>query len=509
MADNNNNEQLRKFISRTDVAALPVLHKTLQHLKEILAKPSFNYHQLNTILQYDPACMINLLSYANQEVNKDFDKNISKVEHAAMFLGMDRLEKFINKITSVYSLKNTKVAAKIDKLQYRGVHAAFQARNFAQLLNDSSIDEIYTSALISPLSELMCWHLDPVKAQKVELLIHKDNKGYTEAQLQIFGFSYHDLAQALTKQWNIPTLFLERQNFDTIEEMSKPVKCIYFAEKCSIYAEKGWYFNAMYQYITSCSENLHYSEGRIARELHSTAVNVAHETQELFKIQSVSSYLALLAGQVPYIQVIKIAEKKKVEPAKIPVKAVKKPPIKETESIEVVKTPPAKKIEAIKVESIKLIKTVNDFPNLIRISMDALYETDAFKRVAFIMISKDKKYLQVRSMLGVKSNAFVGTKLPLQPANLFSKLLSKTQFISIDEKNYGKFSPIINETMHIMIDSKQFIARSILTKNKPIGLFYLDNHLSNKDEDTTVSAEDIEKIKEICRQFDRQLNLIS
>ncbi len=93
-----------------------------------------------------------------------------------MFLGMDRLEKFINKITSVYSIKNTKVAAKIDKLQYRGLHAAFQAKNFARLINDSSIDEIYTSALIIPISELMYWHLDPINAQKVEILIHKEKK---------------------------------------------------------------------------------------------------------------------------------------------------------------------------------------------------------------------------------------------------------------------------------------------------------------------------------------------
>ncbi|MBE9526800.1 MAG: HDOD domain-containing protein [Proteobacteria bacterium] len=497
MADTlQSNTQLQKFLSRTSVASLPVLHKTLQHLKEILAKPSFNYHQMDEILQYDPACMINLLSYANQEVSKDFDKQISKVEHAAMFLGMDRLEKFINKITSVYNIKNSKVAAKIDKLQYRGLHAAFQAKNFARLINDSSIDEIYSSALISPISELMCWHLDPVKAQKVELLIHKEKKDYTQSQIEIFGFSYHELAQALTLQWNIPTLFLQRQEVDSIEEMSKPIKCIYFAEECSIYAEKGWYYNDMYQHITEYSENLHYSEGRIAYELHKTAVNLAHDTKDFYKIQSVSNYLALLPGEVPYTQVIKIEEKKKPQqPQEVPQKVIKKEPLK--------------KPDPIKVKSINLIKTVNDFPNLIRITMNALYETEAFARLAFIMLSKDKKYLQVRSVRGEKNSAFVETKLPLQPANLFSKLLVKSQFISINKKNYEIFSPIINETMQAMLESNEFIARSILIKNKPVGLFYLDNHSKDDSQAKKVSADDVTKIKEICELFDKQLNIIS
>lgn len=497
MADTlQSNTQLQKFLSRTSVASLPVLHKTLQHLKEILAKPSFNYHQMDEILQYDPACMINLLSYTNQEVSKDFDKQISKVEHAAMFLGMDRLEKFINKITSVYNIKNSKVAAKIDKLQYRGLHAAFQAKNFARLINDSSIDEIYSSALISPISELMCWHLDPVKAQKVELLIHKEKKDYTQSQIEIFGFSYHELAQALTLQWNIPTLFLQRQEVDSIEEMSKPIKCIYFAEECSIYAEKGWYYNDMYQHITKYSENLHYSEGRIAYELHKTAVKLAHDTKDFYKIQSVSNYLALLPGEVPYTQVIKIEEKKKPQqPQEVPQKVIKKEPLK--------------KPDPIKVKSINLIKTVNDFPSLIHITMNALYETEAFIRVAFIMLSKDKKYLQVRSVRGEKNSAFVKTKLPLQPANLFSKLLVKSQFISINKNNYEIFSPIINETMQAMLESNEFIARSILTKNKPVGLFYLDNHSKDDSQEKIVSADDVTKIKEICELFDKQLNLIS
>ena len=498
MADTlQSNTQLQKFLSRTSVASLPVLHKTLQHLKEILAKPSFNYHQLNEVLQYDPACVINLLSYANQEVSKDFDKQISKVEHAAMFLGMDRLEKFINKISSVYSIKNSNVAAKIDKLQYRGLHAAFQAENFARLIiNDSSIDEIYTSALISPISELMCWYLDPIKAQKVELLIHKEQKDYTQSQIELFGFSYHELAKALTLQWNIPTLFLQRQEVDSIDEMSKSVKCIYFAEKCSIYAEKGWYFNNMYQYITECSDNLHYSEGRIAYELHKTAIELAHDTKEFYKIQSISSYLALLPGEVPYTQVIKIEEKKKPQPAP-------------AASLKVVKKEAIKKPEPIKVKSINLIKTVHDFPNLIRITMNALYETEAFTRVAFIMLSKNKKYLQVRSVRGENNSAFIETKLPLQPANLFSKLLVKSQFIAINKNNYEKFSPIINETMQTMLESNEFIARSILTRNKPVGLFYLDNHSKDESQRKAVNADDVAKIKEICELFDKQLNIIS
>jgi len=487
------NTQLSQFIDRSDIAALPVLHNTLQELKETLAKPSFSYHQLDAILQYDPACMINLLSYANKEINQDFDKQISKVEHAAMFLGMDRLEKFINSITSVYSIKNKKVAKKIDKLQYRGIHAAFQARNLATLINNSAIDEIYTSALISPISELICWFLEPVKAQKVELLIHKEKADYAQAQMEIFGFSYHELAQALTLHWNIPSLFLQRQEVSSIEDMSKPVRCIYIAEKCSLYAEKGWYYDAMYEHITACSESLHYSPGRIAQNFHKTAVDLAHASKKFFKIQSISSYLALLPGEVPYTQVIEIEEKKK------PVEAAPHKYIVD-------------KAEPIKIKSINQIKTVNDFPGLIRVTTDALYETNAFSRVAFIMVSMDKKFLQVRSLRGEKDMNFIETKLAVNPAHLFSKLLVKSQFILINSQNYQKFSPIITQNMQNMLASKEFAARSVHNKKKAIGVFYIDNYKADSQLDShkkdTISTEDIMKIKAIFKLFDKQLAII-
>jgi len=483
------NKQLQQFIDRSDVAVLPVLHNTLQVLKAALAKPNFNYHQLDSILQYDPACMINLLSYANQEVNKDFDKEISKVEHAAMFLGMDRLENFIQNITSIKSLKNKKIADKINQLQYRGIHAAFQAQNFAQLINESSVNEIYTSALVTPLSELICWNLEPIKTQKVELLIHKENKDYEQAQIEIFGFSYHELAEALTHQWNIPTLFLQRQEVDTLEEMSKSVKCIYLAEKCSIISETGWYHDNMYDYISSCTENLHYGEARIAQELHKTAINLAHSTKDFFKIQSVSSYLALLPGVVPYTQVIEIEDKKK--------------PVVQPE----VKKPAAPKPVAKTVDSINLIKTVNDFPSLIRITMDALFETKAFTRVAFIMLSKDKKLLKVRSFRGNQTKTFIETSLSVEPANLFSKLLTKPQSVLINQQNYQKFAIMINETMRTMLDSQEFVAKSIHSKDKPIGLFYMDKHPIDNEPDSiqSINADDIDKMKAVFSIFEQHL----
>ena len=493
------NSPLNSFINKADIAALPVLPNTLQVLKAALEKPSFNYRHLDNILQYDPACMINLLAYANQEINKDFDKEISQVDHAAMFLGMDRLEKFIDNITSLYSVSNKKVADKLARLQHRGVHAAFQAQNFAQLINDSSVSEIYTSALVTPISELVCWHLEPVKAQKVELLIYQENVNYEQAQQKIFGFSYHELAEALTHHWHIPSLFLQRQEMHELDEASRSVKCLYLAEKCSIIAEHGWYYDSMYEQIKLCAETFRFSEERIAWELHSTAVNMAHNANEYYPVQTTISHLALLAGKVPYTQIINVEEKKKPElnknkPQPIIKKTVKKP---------------AAKPEQRKVASINLIHSANDFPTLIRLTMDALFETKAFNRVAFMMLSKDRKQLQVRSLRGYNNKQFTDTSLSLQPANLFSKLLVKPQSIFINQLNYQKFSPLINQTMQEMLGVEEFIAKSIHVKGKPIGLFYMDKHPLEDNITQTMDIEDFNHMKKICSLFDKQIKNIS
>lgn len=503
------NSQLNSLINKSDIATLPVLHNTLQVLKSALEKPSFNYHHLDSILQYDPACMINLLAYANQEMNQDFDKEISQVEHAAMFLGMERLEKFIGKITSIYTIKNKKIAAKIVSLQHRGVHAAFQAQNFARLSNDSSVNEIYTSTLVTPLSELICWHLEPLKAQKVELLIHQDNKDYKQAQQEIFGFTYHDLAEALTHHWKIPNLFLQRQEMDTLEDASKAVKCIYLAEKCSIIAESGWYYDGMYEHIALCADTLHYSEARIAQELHKTTVNMAHSAGDFFPVQTVPSHLALLPGEVPYSQIIDIAEPETKD----------KPPLQQKQSAVDTRTKENQlrlrqqsvpKAEPIKTASINLISTANDLPGLIRITMNALHESKAFNRVAFIMLSKDKKHLQVRSIRGYNNKTFTETTLDMQPANLFTKLLTKPQSVFVNQLNYHKFTTVISQAMHDMLNVQEFIAKSVHVNGKPIGLFYMDKHpLKEEQAIEEMEVDDFKQMKKVCIQFDKQLKIIS
>ena len=510
------NSQLNNFIHKADIAALPVLPNTLQALKTALEKPSFNYRHLDNILQFDPACMINLLAYANREIIKDSDKEISQVEHAAMFLGMERLENFISNITSLHSVKNIKIADKIARLQHRGVHAAYQAQNFAHLINDSSVDEIYTSTLVSPISELVCWHLEPIKAQKVELLVFRKKINYEQAQRDIFGFSYHELAEALTHHWKIPHLFLQRQEMQDLETASKAVKCMYLAEKCSIIAEQGWYYDDMYEHISLCSDNLHYSEARIAKEIHTTAIYMAYNASEFFPVQATCSYLALLPGKVPYTQVIPIDEKKKL-------------PVKETKPAVQPSPPVSSKPQQDKIPSVNLINSANDFPSLIKITMDALFETKAFTRVGFMMLSKNKKHLQFRSLKGSRDKKLTDTVLNMQPANLFSKLLVKPQTIFINQLNHPKFAPIINTAMQDMLDVQEFIAKSVHVKGKAIGLFYMDKHLQEpadgslpadgssltegsqpaKGSAQAMAIEDFDKMKKIASLFDKQLKIIN
>ncbi len=492
------NSQLNQFIKKSAIATLPVLHNTLQVLKETLEKPSFNYRYLDTILQYDPACMINLLAYANQEMADDSDNQINQVEHAAMFLGMDRLEKFINKITSIYSIKNQAVANKIVQLQYRGVHTAFQARNFSRMLNVSSENEVYASALITPLSELLCWYLEPVQAQKVDLLTRRKNIAYEQAQKQIFGFSYHELAEALTEHWKIPNLFIQRQEMEQLEEAAKPVKCMYLAEICSIVAEKGWYFEGMYEQIKLCSTELHFSEARIAQELHKTAVKLAHSTTDFFPAQNVSAYLALLPGEVPYTPVIEI------KAASTAAETPSSPSQPQNQ-----KVPPDITSKPEKIASIHLITASNDFPGLIRTTIDALAETGIFSRVAFMMLSKDKKILQVRGLRGLKDRHFMNTLLPLKPANLFGKLLEKPQAVFINAANYKKFLPIITTPMQEMLKTKEFIAKSVHANKKPIGLFYMDKHpLSDDQQAQRIEVKDFVEVKKILNLFEKQLQVL-
>jgi HD-like signal output (HDOD) protein len=499
------NKQLNQFIQRSDISKLPVLPHTLQALKEALEKPSFSYRHLNQIIKFDPACMINLLAYANQEMNKDSEQQISQVEHAAMFLGMERLENYINNIKSLHSVKNLAVANKLMSLQYRGLHAAYQADNLARLLSSSAQDEIYISALLTPLSDLLCWYLEPEKAQKVELFIHQNAMSPSEAQTRVFGFNYHELALELTEHWKIPNLFIERQQMEELDDASRAVTCMYLAEQVSSIAEKGWYHQSMYDYLEDCTNHVHFSAERIAGEMHRIAAKIGHESGEFYSIQNISAYLALEPGEVPYQQVLDLSPEKTAAEAK-PLQKPAKPEPKPAKHAEITQE---------KIPSINLINTANDFPGLIRISMDALYEPKVFARVAFMMLNKDKTTLQTKSLRGPNINFFTETRLTVKPVNLFTRLLEKPQAVFVNEANYEKFSPLINQAMQDMLGSAEFIAKSVHVKGKPIGLFYMDNQTkqtSTSNDELKPQPMDMEAyhlMKKVCTLFDKQLAVIS
>jgi HD-like signal output (HDOD) protein len=191
---------------------LPVLRHTVRSLEEARERSaSINGREVTEIVMRDPLMAVRVLAYVRPYHAKRKMKDIATVEHAVMMLGVEPFFKHFEKLETVEDLLKPYPQAMVGLLYIvrRSQRAARYAFEWAVWRRTANIEEVYMSALLYDISEILMWCYAPQQSARILEMQRADSTLRSAvAQEQVFGFRLIDLQQMICKVWQLPELLL-------------------------------------------------------------------------------------------------------------------------------------------------------------------------------------------------------------------------------------------------------------------------------------------------------------
>lgn len=195
---------------------LPVLRQTARSLAEARERIiSINPREITEFIMRDPLMAVRVLAYVRPYHAHRRMKDIANVEHAIMMLGVEPFFKHFENLETVEDMLKPYPQALIGLLYIvrRSQRAARYAFEWAVWRRTANIEEIYMSALLYDLAEILMWCYAPESSAKILEMQRSDSTlRSVTAQEQIFGFRFNELQQMLCKTWQLPELLLSQFN---------------------------------------------------------------------------------------------------------------------------------------------------------------------------------------------------------------------------------------------------------------------------------------------------------
>ncbi|RJX30261.1 MAG: HDOD domain-containing protein [Oxalobacter sp.] len=216
MAEEESKRSIGSWVQILSSGQLPVLRQTVRSLTEARERiSSINGREITEIVMRDPLMAVRVLAYVRPYYAKRRLKDIANVEHAVMMLGVEPFFKYFANLQTVEDMLKPYPQSLVGLLYIvrRSQRAARYAFEWAVWRRTANIEEIYMSALLYDLAEILMWCYAPQQSSKILAMQRADSTlRSAEAQEQIFGFKVIELQQMLCKTWQLPELLLSQFN---------------------------------------------------------------------------------------------------------------------------------------------------------------------------------------------------------------------------------------------------------------------------------------------------------
>ncbi len=481
------NLSLDEWVKHIGHKPVPVQEATINALRQYCARENASVAELEEAVELDPGLVIHLLRLGNAKTSGSLSTDITTIPQALMILGVQQVNELPKQLPSIE--KTLKDAARIRLLKTfaRAYHAARQATRWASQRRDMTPEEVFAATQLHFLGEMFVAMYAPALLDQVDKMHNEKNIASEEAQFIVLGFTLDQLTAKLARQWKLPDLLLEALH----PENAKFPRAygIMLAVQLARGAAVDWYAEKTCKIQEHAAQWLEIELSELITGTHVLAVDVARESA--------------LYGVPPAVLGL----------AYIPPVAEEKTETQEPESIE---EQEAEICLMPQIQSLKLllgILTQKKLPTentyeLISHVLKGLHDGIGLNRVVFARLDSENKLLKAEKIIGVDNDPlFSRFEISLEPANLFSRLLEKSQAVLINDQNRIKFWPLVPKEFKKLIGTNSFIAMSIFVADKPLGIIYADRRNSACQMDGQAYKYFKTVCKHACQALQRLPNL--
>jgi HD-like signal output (HDOD) protein len=474
-----------EWVKQLSGDTLPVLRRTLTHIRDLLNKPSVNHHRLASVISRDPGFCLHIIRQFRNLPNAPKEP-VTNIARALPLLGMEQIKKASRSLPCLEDQLKGAPRRGLISCYSRAAHAAFYASNLATRQRDPDEGTVYTAALLHDLGEMALWLKEPALMRQLETLTHQGD-GYQDAALEVLGCTLQEISAGLSEAWELPELIKTSQGlFNSYQP--RPLT-IMLASALARESSLSWHRPATLEHAELLAEFLEQPLDDTLAWLHSQAAEAA---RQLHSLPIPLPAFRLIHGDHEQPLTEKRPDKVKAEPKKAPAtKPELTPPPAHAPTPEQTPSPtkPSKPATAAP-------KAANPFQQLINGALRELHETHGLQRVMFAMLNADRSRLQARLSVDTDGTASLKAfRVDLSTPNLFGLLVKKPLALCLNRANSQKYIQLIPPDLHRLINPHQCLLLSVFLRNKPVGLFYADNGM-----DAEISPQQFANFKAVCQR---------
>lgn len=441
---------------------LPVLRRTVADL-DLLYRQEDPFEQLSEFILRDPGVATMLFSTANSIHHQHFSMPLTTVEHAAMMLGLNRMETIHRELPVIDPAECDERELMLVRIYSRAWHASCQAMIWSRLRIDMVPGEVSLATLLYGVGEMAMWRFQPARAAEIEGMIKdEDEQSQESIQRQELGFSYKELSAALADEWKLPLLVHESLN---PENLARPrIRIMLLALQVARLAERGWYTAGMSSVIEEVACLLHTPRAEMIGIVHRAAVGAAR-AYRTFGVPQAAARLVTTPAPIAAAGTARAAPAAGL--------CIAPPPRRRPDA----KPSPRPEIFRQTLQRLEQIQDLQPtVPTIVRQALRGIHEGIGLHRALYASLSPDGESLKVRAACCEREDGLGRSSLALQPPNLFTRMMERPMSIWVNDANRGKLRYLLPAGLLELLDCDSFFACSIFLDGSPEGLFYCDCH---------------------------------
>ncbi|MEM9445907.1 MAG: HDOD domain-containing protein [Verrucomicrobiota bacterium] len=188
-------------VLETLASYLPAIPGVVVSLQDKFEDPDCSYQEIDHIVSKDPTLTLRILKLANSPTY-GLSKKVESISEALMLIGMAEVKDAIVG-TAIAKAFDSSEQAKV--FWKHSIACGVCARYLANCVNPSRADGLFMAGLIHDIGRLIMSKAFVDGYKKANQLCESKKIPIAQAEQEVFRFDHTSLAEAILKQWRIPS----------------------------------------------------------------------------------------------------------------------------------------------------------------------------------------------------------------------------------------------------------------------------------------------------------------
>ena len=452
--------KLEKWVHHLSQRELPIFKYSLIAITTITAREDTSSSELAGAILKDINLTARILRISNSYIYNPSNTHVNTITHAVMLLGFNLVRDLSISLALIDTLLKGNREEHVMKLMARTFHAAVQAREIASLCNDESPEEIFIAALLYNIGELTFCCVNSQASEKlITSRLLSNDEHYEKMQNDVLGFTFKQLTERLTQDWQLSDLLRDTLHDNTNE--SNRCQHILRGNSLALAAEHGWQSPETDREITSLSKHINKDFKETTEFIHRN-VEDAVQVAEEFGARDAAKYIPTL--------------KKNIKKQNLP---------EELEEQDQYLSPDHMLQLSILRELSGMLNKKPALNNVLTMVLEGIYRGIGMDRAALVFIDPRRTSARAKITVGVDNQSFQKdfvVDIDMTTPNLLQQVLLYNRSYWIKDDDEGK--QLVNPALRQAIKATNFFIAPITVDDSTLGIFYADRLPSGRPLDS-------------------------